>query len=31
MFTYLVLINFTEQGIRTISDWPNRLDNARRV
>lgn len=31
MSTYVVLINFTEQGIRTISDWPGRVDNARQA
>ena len=31
MSTYVVLINFTEQGIRTISEWPDRVDNARQA
>ena len=29
--TYVVLINFTGQGIRTISDWPDRVDKARQA
>ena len=29
MATYIILINFTEQGIRNIKDSPSRLDAAR--
>jgi uncharacterized protein with GYD domain len=28
---YIALINFTEQGIKTISDWDKRLENARKM
>ena len=29
MTTYIALINYTDQGIRTIKDSPKRLDKAR--
>ena len=29
MSTYIVLINFTDQGIRNVKDSPNRLEAAR--
>jgi len=28
---YIALINFTEQGIKTISDWDKRLANGRKM
>ena len=28
---YVVFINFTAQGIRTISDWLDRVSNARQA
>ncbi len=31
MATYIILINFTEQGIRNIKDSPSRLDAARQA
>ncbi len=31
MAAYIVLINYTEQGIRNIKDSPSRLDAARQV
>ena len=31
MPTYIVLVDFTDQGIRTIRDAPQRMDNARRA
>ncbi len=31
MATYIVLINYTEQGIRNIKDSPSRLDAARQA
>ncbi len=31
MATYIILINYTEQGIRNIKDSPSRLDAARQV
>ena len=31
MATYIILINYTEQGIRNIKDSPSRLDAARQA
>ena len=31
MPTYVTLINFTDQGVRTIRDLPQRQENARRA
>ena len=31
MATYLVLINFTDQGIRTLKDSPKRADDAKEL
>src|SRR5687767_12052171 len=28
---YIMLINFTEQGVKTIGDWDNRLVNGRKM
>ena len=31
MPTYIILLNFTEQGIRTVRELPQRWDNSRRA
>ena len=31
MPTYVVLVNWTEQGIKTVKDFPTRLEAARKV
>ncbi|MEK7205253.1 MAG: GYD domain-containing protein [candidate division NC10 bacterium] len=31
MATYIILINYTDQGIRTVKDSPKRLDAAKKM